>query len=166
MPVTAQIERNLVRLMAVRLGAEPSSALEALGKFIRWPEGEHSQSRALIGNALKHLGYNHQAIASRHLSDMFHIVFNLRFVMQPGEFYEGWREQFTACDLSNFLPFASDDYYFYFLSLNPDDERDPLVFKLDHEAAHEPPSGCNNLTIGAFLESLQPGESEPGCLSW
>ncbi len=70
-------------------------------------------------------------------------------------FYEGWKEDIPNAN-DDQVPFANDDYYYYFLIENPDNAVDPIIVAVDHEEPDLPPETCYDLTAGKLLSILQP----------
>lgn len=72
-----------------------------------------------------------------------------------GSFWDGWERDFPLVDSSMLFPIASDEYYFYFIGDNPDDDADPLVYTVDHEETNQEPYQKQGLTVSRLLSELE-----------
>ena len=72
-----------------------------------------------------------------------------------GSFWDGWERDFPLVDSSMLFPIASDEYYFYFIGDNPDDDTDPLVYSVDHEETNQKPYQKQGFTVSDLLSVLE-----------
>jgi hypothetical protein len=164
MSISKRLHHELGRLGARVVGESPVSTAHVLSHHVDWPVGEFCQTKERIRAVLIDRGYDEKDLDS--LAGDFRIVYNLRFPAQRGEFWAGWQDQFKKLDPATFLPFAADDYYFYFVTDNADDPSEPLLFSVDHEDTSEAPYGMGGIFVSEMLATLVAGESLPGCLDW
>ena len=76
-------------------------------------------------------------------------------VESAASFWVGWESDFEGVDSKTMLPFGSDGHYFLLITENPSDPADPLLLKVDHEQVGESPVSSKDVTVGAFLATLE-----------
>ena len=126
-------------------------------KIINWPDGNFEGSVSLFKDyILETEGESFEGWEDYEVEDEMPSTNNFKFLVDPNNegFYEGWEEHFKETSPEKYIPFASDDNYFYFLTQNPENENDPSIHSVDHEETSEEPYEENGLTLNSLLAML------------
>jgi hypothetical protein len=160
MTLAKAILENLERIGAMLPEVKDSgrTAIHILIHEVVWPditfEGSTERMRKLLIDQGRNDAENWSEDAVR---DEMPSLYEFTFLPSDsrGSFWDGWENDFPLVDSSSLLPFASDEYYFYLIGDNPDDESDPLVYSVDHEETDQQPHQRQGLTVGRFLSLLE-----------
>lgn len=161
MALSNTIIEQLRRINALLPQSSFGGAIEQLVRDVVFPDVRFKGSMDRMRQCLSESGVCDVAERSEEsIGDEMPSIYEFRF-LQPdsrGKFWDGWEEDFPSIDPSKFVPFALDDYYFYFLTENPDNESDPLVYSIDHEDTFEEPYDEHGLTLSRLLSIIESTE--------
>lgn len=149
---------NLERIGAVLPKVEAVSAIHLLVQHVTWPDstfqGSTERMRKLLIDQGRNAAENWSDEAVRdEMPSLYEFMF--RPPDSRGSFWDGWERDFPLVDSRTLFPFASDDYYFYFIADNPADATDPLVYSVDHEETDQEPFRRPGLTVSRLLSVLE-----------
>ena len=158
MTLAKAITENLKRIGATLPDAEGSSAIHILIHEVTWPDISFQSSTERMRKILIEQGRSDAVNWSDDaVRDEFPPLFEFMFLNADsrGSFWDGWESDFPLVDSSMLFPIASDEYYFYFIGDNPDDDTDPLVYSVDHEETNQEPYQKQDLTVSRLLSVLE-----------
>ena len=158
MTLSKAITENLKHIGATFPDVDESSAIHVLIHDVIWPDiafvSSTERARKLLTKRGKNDVVNWSDDAVR---DEFPSLYEFMFLQADsrGSFWDGWEQAFPLVDSSMLFPIASDEYYFYFIGDNPDDDTDPLVYSVDHEETNQEPYQKQDLTVSRLLSVLE-----------
>ena len=162
MALSNSILNHLKRINATLPQSAAGDAIELLTRHVVWPNVAFTGSTERMRRYLADQGLGDVAAWSEErLRDEMPSLYEFQF-LQPdsrGKFWDGWEDQFASVDSTKLVPFATDDYYFYFLSYNTDDDSDPCMYSVDHEETDEEPYDEGGLTVSRLLSVIESAET-------
>jgi hypothetical protein len=162
MTLSKTITDQLERIGATVPDTEAGPAVHVLIHEVIWPglafEGSTERTRQLLEDQGMSDVSNWSDVADR---DEMPSLYEFRFLQSDsrGSFWDSWESDFPRVDSRSLFPFASDEYYFYFLGDNPDDQTDPLIYSVDHEETEWEPYHRPGLTVSRLLSILEAVEA-------
>jgi len=158
MTLSKAITENLKRIGATLPDVEETTAIHVLVHDVIWPDIAFVSSTERARRLLIEQGMSDAANWSDDaVRDELPSLYEFMFLQADsrGSFWDGWESDFPLVDSSMLFPIASDEYYFYFIGDNPEDDTDPMVYSIDHEETNQEPYQKQGLTVSRLLSVLE-----------
>jgi hypothetical protein len=158
MTLSKEIIDSLERIGATIPKVEGSTPIHILVHEVIWPDIAYEGSTERMRKLLIDQGrIDAENWSDETVRDETPSLFEFTFLPSDsrGSFWDGWERDFPLVDSSMLFPIASDEYHFYFIGGNPDDDTDPLVYSVDHEETDQEPYQRQGLTVSRLLLVLE-----------